>query len=111
MRCSRPGRARPSLGSPTQTYSYLGAGNTVVSISANGVTTRSAIDATGSRVATGAGAAYGYLLTDLHGNTAGALDSSCTAITDAFAYDAYGITVASVTSGLPTPWRFPGSSW
>ena len=38
--------------------------------------------------ATGAGAAYGYLLADLHGNTAGAIDSSCTAITDAFAYDA-----------------------
>ncbi len=95
-------------GSPTQTYSYLGAGNTVVSISANGVITRSAIDAVGSRVATGSGSAYGYLLADLHGNTAGAIDSSCTAITDAFAYDAYGNTVASVTSSLPTPWRFQG---
>ncbi len=72
------------------------------------VTTKSAIDATGSRVATGSGSTYGYLLADLHGNTAGALDSSCSAITDAFAYDAYGNTVASVTSSLPTPWRFQG---
>jgi RHS repeat-associated protein len=41
-------------------------------------------------------------------NTAAALNPSCTAITDAFAYDAYGNTVASVTSALPTPWRYQG---
>jgi hypothetical protein len=29
-------------------------------------------------------------------------------ITDAFAYDAYGLTVTAVTSALPTPWRYQG---
>src|SRR5450759_31917 len=48
------------------------------------------------------------LLPDLHGNTAGALNSTASAVTDAFAYDAYGNTVAAVTSALPTPWRYQG---
>jgi hypothetical protein len=53
-----------------------------------GRTTVSAIDAVGNRVATGGGGAVGFLLPDLHGNTAGALNSAATSITDAFAYDA-----------------------
>jgi RHS repeat-associated protein len=93
---------------PTQAYSYLGTSDTIVAINSSGATTVSAIDAVGNRVATGSAAGYGYLLGDLHGNTAAALNQTCSAITDAFAYDAYGNTVASVTSALPTPWRYQG---
>jgi RHS repeat-associated protein len=93
---------------PTESYSYLGSTNTVIGITAGSTTTTSAIDAVGNRVATASGGAVGFLLPDLHGNTAGALNSTCTALTDAFAYDAYGNTVASVTSALPTPWRYQG---
>jgi RHS repeat-associated protein len=80
----------------------------VIGITSGSTTTLSAIDAVGNRVATGSGGAVGFLLPDLHGNTAAALNSTCTAVTDAFAYDAYGNTVAAVTSALPTPWRYQG---
>jgi RHS repeat-associated protein len=93
---------------PTESYSYLGSSNTVIGITSTTATTTSAIDAVGNRVATTGGGAVGFLLPDLHGNTAGALNSAATTITDAFAYDAYGNTVASVTSALPTPWRYQG---
>jgi hypothetical protein len=61
----------------------------VIAITSGSTTTLSAIDAVGNRVATAAGGgAFGFLLPDLHGNTTGALNSTCTSITDAFAYDA-----------------------
>ena len=75
---------------PTESYSYLGTTDTVIGIgigTSAGVTT-SAIEAVGNRVATGSGGSSGFLLPDLHGNTAGALNSTATSITDAFAYDA-----------------------
>jgi hypothetical protein len=63
--------ASQTIGSnPTSTYSYLGSSNTVVAISSGSTTTLSAIDAAGDRVASGSGGAFGYLLADLHGNTA-----------------------------------------
>ena len=93
---------------PTATYSYLGTTDIVVSIAAGSGTTTSALDALGERVAVSAGGTGGFLLPDLHGNTAGALNAAASSITDAFAYDAYGNTVAAVTSGLPTPWRYQG---
>jgi hypothetical protein len=73
---------------PTESYAYLGSTNTVIGITSSATTTLSAIDAVGNRVATGSGGASGFLLPDLHGNTAGALNSTCTSITDVFAYDA-----------------------
>jgi RHS repeat-associated protein len=87
---------------------YLGTTDIVVSIAAGSGTTTSAIDALGERVAVSAAGTGGFLLPDLHGNTAGALNSGASSITDAFACDAYGNTVAAVTSGLPTPWRYQG---
>ena len=71
-----------------ESYSYLGSSNTVIGITSGSTTTVSAIDAVGNRVATWSGGASGFLLPDLHGNTAGALNSTCTSITDVFAYDA-----------------------
>ncbi len=97
--------SRTTGSAPTESYSYLGATGTVVAIASGPSTTTSAIDAVGNRVATGSGGAVGFLPPDLHGNTAGALNSTATNITDAFAYDAYGLTVAAVTSALPTPWQ------
>jgi RHS repeat-associated protein len=95
-------------GSPVSTYAYLGTTDIVVKISSNSTTTLSAIDALGSRVATSSGASFGYLLGDLHGNQAAAFNAAGTAVSDAFAYDAWGVVVASVTSALPTPWRYQG---
>jgi RHS repeat-associated protein len=95
-------------GSPVSSYAYLGTTDIVVAISSNSTTTSSAIDALGSRVATSSGATFGYLLGDLHGNQAAAFNAAGTAVSDAFAYDAWGVVVASVTSALPTPWRYQG---
>ena len=94
--------------SPTQTYSYLGSSQTVVAISSGSTTTTSAIDAVGDRVATASGGSFGYLLADLHGNMAAAFNAAGTSFSDAFAYDAWGEVVSSVTSSLPTPWRYQG---
>ena len=80
--------SRAVAAGPVESYSYLGSTNTVINITSGSTTTLSAIDAVGNRVATAAGGAVGFLLPGLHGNTAGALNSTCTAITDAFAYDA-----------------------
>ena len=95
-------------GQPTQTYSYLATTDTIVAISSTAGTTTSAIDAIGDRVSTMTPTSFGYALSDLHGNMLGALNATGAAITDAFAYDAYGNVVASVTSSLPTPWRYQG---
>jgi RHS repeat-associated protein len=69
----------------------------------------SAIDAIGNRSATSTSAGgFGWSLPDLHGNVAGILGSSGSALSDAFRYDAYGRTIGKTTSSLPTPWRFQG---
>ena len=80
----------------------------VVAVTSASSTTTSAVDGLGDRVASAAGGTFGFLVSDLHGNVAGALDASASSFTDAFAYDAYGDTVASLTSSLPTPWRYQG---
>ena len=95
-------------GQATQTYAYLGSSDTVVAITSGGSTTTSAIDAVGDRVATASSGSFGYLLADLHGNMAAAFNAAGTSFSDAFAYDAWGEVVSSVTSSLPTPWRYQG---
>jgi RHS repeat-associated protein len=104
------GRHRTQVaGGVTNTYSYAGFGPTVVQIANSTTTTNSAIDALGSRLATKTSAGgFGWLVPDLHGNIAAAVNSAGTAISDAFRYDPYGKVVASATSSLPTPWRYQG---
>ena len=97
----------------TDTYSYLGSSETVALITTTGgtnATTQSLLGSDGSRVATkvaGSGT-LSFLVPDLHGSVAACVAWNFTSITDAFRYDAYGRTVASVTSGSPTPWRYQG---
>jgi RHS repeat-associated protein len=93
---------------PTESYAYLGTSDIVVAITTGSTITKSAIDAVGDRVATASGGSFGYLLPDLHGNGAAAFDSGGASVSDAFAYDVWGTVVASVTSALPTPWRYQG---
>ena len=91
------------------TYSYAASSGAVVRIAGVSSTTDSAVDATGSRLATKTSTAlFGWTLPDLHGDVAGALSSSGSTITDAFRYDAYGETIDKATSSLPTPWRYQG---
>ena len=83
-----PGNLAGTVKSGSEVDLTWTAAHIVVSIASSLATTVSAIDAVGNRVATGSGGGYGFLVADLHGNTAGAMNATCTAITDAFSYDA-----------------------
>ena len=99
-----------TIGSSVDTYSYLGSTETawqIANAGGSGVTTKSALDATGARTAVTNGSLTGYFGFDLHGNTAFAENGS-KVITDALRYDAWGELIASTTSALPTPWRYQG---
>ena len=97
-----------SVGGLADTYAYAGSGPAVVQIANPSITTTSAIDALGSRLATKTATSFGWLLPDLHGDIAAALSATGATVTDAFRYDPYGKLVASATSSLPTPWRYQG---
>jgi RHS repeat-associated protein len=102
-------RTKSIGGSTVATYSYAATSGAVVRIAGPSLTTDSAVDATDSRLATKTSTAlFGWTLPDLHGDVAGALNSSGSTVTDAFRYDAYGETIDKVTSTLPTPWRYQG---
>jgi RHS repeat-associated protein len=96
-------------GSLVDTYGYLGASEAVVRIDQPASSVNAAIDSLGNRVATATtSGGFGWLLSDLHGDVAAMLNSAGTAITDAFRYNPYGVTIAKTTSALPTPWRYQG---
>jgi RHS repeat-associated protein len=74
--------------------------------------TYSVIDAIGDRLGASDGTTIGFLVPDLHGNVVALIGSGATpAFSAAYAYDAYGETVASWPTGgsaLKVPWRFQG---
>ena len=74
-----------TIGSTTSSYAYLGSSDVVVAVTSASSTTTSAVDGLGDRVASAAGGTFGFLVSDLHGNVAGALDASASSFTDAFA--------------------------
>jgi large repetitive protein len=93
----------------TDTYTYLDASYAIVRIQRPSQTVDSAVDAIGSRIATGtSGGDFGFALPDLHGNFAAAVADDAATISDAFRYDGYGQLLDEATSNLPTPWRFQG---
>ncbi len=56
---------------PSTPISYLGESDTViVDVPASGSTVKAAIDSLGDRLATSAGAGFGWLVADIHGNVA-----------------------------------------
>ena len=77
------------------------------------VTVNAALDALGDRLASGTSSAYAWLIPDLHGNVVGQLNSSGSTVTDAFRYDAYGLTEGTPPYRLdPLTLALPGpSSW
>ncbi len=106
--------ATRSIGSVTDTYSYLGASETVAAISTGGVLTASLLDPTGARLAnknTTSGLAA-YTLPDLHADVAAAELTGSTTLAYAFRYDGYGQTAAAwptgTSSGPAQPYRYQG---
>jgi hypothetical protein len=101
---------------PTTTYSYLAETEVVARLDDGGAgnpDVSSVLAADGSRLLarqTSPTVATGFLLPDLHGNTAAAMDITGT-ITSALRYDAFGqvIGVPYTGAGAPSmPWRFGG---
>jgi RHS repeat-associated protein len=93
----------------TDTYTYLDASYDMVRMERPSLTVDSAIDAIGTRIATGTGGGdFGFALPDLHGNFAAAMADDAATVSDAFRYDGYGHLLDEATSTLPTPWRFQG---
>ena len=86
-----------------------GASEAVIRI-AGSTTTDSVVDGMGNRLATVTGSTFGWLLADIHGDVAASLNSGSATgatLTDAFRYDAYGMTLARYGTS-PAPWRFQG---
>ncbi len=99
-----------TTGASVDAYSYTGSTETawqVANTGGSGITTKSALDATGARTAVTGNALTGYLGFDLHGNTALAENAS-KVITDALRYDAWGVVIASTSTGVVSPWRYQG---
>ena len=100
--------------SPTSTYSYLGASDSITTIANTAGTTYSTIDAIGDRLATGSGTSLGWIVPDLHGNVAAAIacpNGSAPTFVNAFRFDPYGGTVATWTAStgsVSLPWRYQG---
>jgi RHS repeat-associated protein len=86
--------------SGSDTYSYLGSGETVLRI-ANSVTgtTDSIVSPAGDRLGVRAGSVVNWLLPDLHGSVAGALDADEATVVHAIRYDAWGQTLATGSAG------------
>ena len=98
-----------TVGAATDTYNYAGASEAVIRI-AGSSTTDSVVDGMGNRLATVTGATFGWLLADIHGDIAASISagsSTGATLTDAFRYDAYGMTLARYGTS-PAPWRFQG---
>jgi YD repeat-containing protein len=100
--------ATQTVGSTTTTLSYVGTSKTVSRLATGATNVDSLLSSDGSRLATASGASFGWLTPDLHGDVAGATNSSFGTITDALRYDAFGTISAATTSALPTPWRYQG---
>ena len=84
--------------SVTTTYGYLGAADTVTSITASGTTIYSANDSMGDRLSSGSGSAFAFVIADLHGNVVAAIaPGSAPSFVNAYRYDAYGETICSYT--------------
>jgi len=97
-------RASRAAGTSSESYSYIGTGDTIGRIDRGpGGLLDSAIDATGARLTVGGA----WLVPTVRGDVAALLDQSQTAVSDAYRYDPYGVTLASLGTSA-NPYRFAG---
>jgi len=99
-----------TVGSVTDTYGYVGTGDTAFEIATSGAsTTDCLIGPSGERIARLAGSSGAWTLYDLHGDIVGS--EAAGAVSSALRYDPYGQTIAAWTSGSGGPalaWRYQG---
>jgi len=102
-------RTRVLNGATTDTYRYVGSGETAWRIETGGGPTRtSGIGPDEARLSVGDGTSFAWTLPDLHGSTAAGVNAAETAISHAWRYDGYGRLTASLSSGLVNPWLYQG---
>ncbi len=95
-------RASRTAAGATETYGYVG--ELIARIDrGGGNVTDSAIDAMGDRLTVGSA----WTLPNVRGDVAGLLNSSQTAVSDAYRYDPFGVTLNTAGSSL-NPYRFQG---
>ena len=83
-----------TVGATTDTYGYVGTGETVFALTGGASTRLSAFDLAGSRISVKDGTTLGYLVPDLLGSVVATEASGSTAIASALRYDGYGRTPA-----------------
>ena len=97
-------RASRADGTAAESYTYVGLGATIGRIDRGaGGLLDSAVDASGARLTAGGA----WLLPTVRGDVAALLDPSGTSVSDAYRYDPYGLTLASLGSSA-NPYRFAG---
>jgi len=97
-------RASCAAGTSSETYSYLGTGTTIGRIDRGaGGLLDSVIDAAGARLTVGGA----WLVPTVRGDVAALLNRGGTAVSDAYRYDPYGLTLASLGTSA-NPYRFAG---
>ena len=97
-------RASRTAGTATEAYAYVGTGTTIGRIDrGGGSVTDSAIDALGDRLTVGGT----FIVPNVRGDVAALLDPTQTSISDAYRYDPFGVTLASLGTSL-NPYRFQG---
>ena len=97
-------RASRTAGAASESYAYLGAGTTIGRIDrGGGSVTDSAIDPMGDRLTVGGT----FIVPNVRGDVAALLDSTQTSISDAYRYDPFGVTLASLGTSI-NPYRFQG---
>lgn len=89
------------LATSTDTYSYVGASETVarISNSAGPTISDSIVSPAGDRLGVKQGATLNWFLPDLHGSIAASLSSDETIVANAIRYDAYGQTIGTGSAG------------
>ena len=92
-----------TIGSTTDTYSYLGTSEVVTAIEYNaglsGPEIMSVVDAMGNRLGVDGGATMNWLLPDLHGSVAASLSANEATFVNAVRYDAWGETITTGDEG------------
>ena len=92
-----------TIGSTTDTYSYLGTSEVVTAIEYNaglsGPEIMSVVDALGNRLGVDGGATMNWLLPDLHGSVAASLSANEATFVNAVRYDAWGETITTGDEG------------
>jgi RHS repeat-associated protein len=91
--------ATRTVNGTTDAYDYVDTGETVTRISTGAAVTDSPVSPSGDRFGVKSSGTLDWFIPDLHGDVAGAWDSTESSVVDAIRYDAWGGTIATGSAG------------